>query len=361
MSVRGEKRHNMHVQQDEKRERVQTFVKKVLSISRRRCSAVTNAVREHVRRHRARVGRDTIQADEKSKVGMRRRHQRHDKLLRQILCDLLTGALAEGACVAALYPIDTIKVRIQSAGKRAFDSSRIVRSLYRGVIPCTAAAMVFGSVYILVYERCRDWLETRHNPPRMLIPAIACVFANVSTSFIEVPLDTAKQKLQAMSAMSKRSSRSQRYIPTLIKLYNGGIGSLYNTYLAYTLRTIPFEVAEFTVYEGLRKMLRSMNSSHEQCINLDGGPVLWVLGGLAGCFATIITMPVDNIKTRMNVYGSGFMQSFVFIARAHGARGFFRGTGARLATHVPSAAVYFYVYQHSKRLLRQKVVAGIDD
>lgn len=349
----------MNIRSEGKREKVHTFVRELVDGSRARCTSVTNAVREYVRRHRLRAPQKSSEGekDGKQNRGVQRRYNRH-KLLRQILCDLLTGALAEGACVAALYPIDTIKVRIQSAGKRALDSSRMSRSLYRGVIPCTAAAMVFGSVYILVYERCRDWLDTRHTAPKMLIPAIACVFANVSTSFIEVPLDTAKQKLQAMS----KCSSSPTYIPTLLKLYKGGLGSLYGTYLAYTLRTVPFEVAEFTVYEGLRKALRSIDTTRcgQQRIELDGGPVLWLLGGLAGCCATVITMPVDNIKTRMNVFGSGFVQSTVFIAQANGARGFFRGIYARLATHVPSAAVYFYVYQHSKRLLRDKGVVAVD-
>ena len=190
------------------------------------------------------------------------------------------------------------------------------------------------------------------SPGAWIDPALACIFANFTTSFIEVPIDTVKQRLQAgIPRQTFRglwaNSELVSSLRSLTKL--GGIRSLYRSYLPYMLRTLPFEMIEFSVFESMNDAVKKHYKMNRRCE--------WItylsLGAFAGAIATIVTMPIDNMKTRINVLGESFSDSPRMILKCHGFSGFFRGITPRLATHIPSGAIYFLVYAGSKSFLRK--------
>ncbi|KAL6071320.1 Nicotinamide adenine dinucleotide transporter 2, mitochondrial, variant 2 [Balamuthia mandrillaris] len=88
-------------------------------------------------------------------------------------------------------------------------------------------------------------------------------------------------------------------------------------------------------------------------------------GAVAGAAATIITCPLDVIKTRLQVQrasatmGPAFngVSTFSGTLRAtwhrEGLRGFYHGAGTTMLALVPNWAIYFATYSESKRLLTE--------
>ena len=324
--------------------------------------------------------------------------------------------------------MDTLKVRVQASKLKRNASIRILKTvsasqLYQGFKTATVSAAVFGGLYIMFYERCREFLEIRRQyrqqqqqqqriavasnqssrqsyisdmkttsrincivqhskhfinkhidgllaaPNAFLTskwadPALSCLFANTVTSWIEVPIDTIKQRMQAagsplrrpLSRMGANRTKSSAWCsakgaissirPSL------GISGLYRAYWPFLLRTLPFEIIEFSVFESLKQATKKYKMFEAKKYE---GAVYLSIGACAGATAAIVTMPIDNMKTRINVLGEGFFESFMTILRNYGVKGFFRGVTPRLATHVPSGALYFAIYAISKTSLRTKL------
>ncbi|KAI9220968.1 mitochondrial carrier domain-containing protein [Blastocladiella britannica] len=78
-------------------------------------------------------------------------------------------------------------------------------------------------------------------------------------------------------------------------------------------------------------------------------------GASAGAMASFLTCPLDVVKTRMQnsatpVY-SGTFNGLATIFRSEGYRGWYRGLSAMMLGYLPSWAIYFSVYEGSKRTL----------
>jgi hypothetical protein len=97
----------------------------------------------------------------------------------------------------------------------------------------------------------------------------------------------------------------------------------------------------FVLYERFKRL----------CSHLPG-PTAAIAGGLSGAASTIITNPVDVIKTRMQSAPSGGRASRLAVLhlaqellREEGLRGFARGLSARMLKIVLGQAVIFSTYE----------------
>jgi hypothetical protein len=116
--------------------------------------------------------------------------------------NLAAGAVAGCAVEAALYPIDTIKTRMQAmvggGGIRALLSSGGGKGLYAGVYQNLAGVAPSSAIFISVYEPMkRRAMEQYLSPDRAyLAPLVAGAAAGTCASFIRVPTEVIKSRLQ---------------------------------------------------------------------------------------------------------------------------------------------------------------------
>ncbi len=332
--------------------------------------------------------------------------------------DLICGAVAEAAQLAALYPLDTLKVRCQLSRRRPHAEVRALlsgrggpaaglRALYAGCLPAAVGASIFGGAYMLAYQafyrRNVRFLtasaaasasasttasQPHASPPEpdddgapplgllVLAAGGAAMLANCCTALVEVPLDTARQRLQAgvaTGSMSRLIAASARAGPAV----------LYAGFVPFLLRTIPLDALQFCVYEGLQSAREratdasaatatatasasaSASSAKPHAPSLvaaaAGEDALaaaaldMFLGGIAGGVSAFLTMPLDCVKTHINCAGPGAARGVIPVARAiwaaSGPRGFFAGTSSRLMERVPSCAVYWLAAEATRRVL----------
>ena len=318
--------------------------------------------------------------------------------------DLLCGAAAEATQLATLYPIDTLKVRCQLSRASPLAELRSIwaggagriRGLYAGCLPAALGASLFGGLYMLAYQSFyrRNLRLMGADPDRALAPAgagsgghntgsgshavaeeedewqgpplaalsmaaaLSAMMANCCTAVVEVPLDTARQRLQAGVANGS-------LVTVMRTAATAGPRVLYAGFVPFLLRTIPLDALQFCVYEALQSVRERTEASASAAADARGEssppPVLseavtdMLLGGIAGGVSAFLTMPLDCIKTHINCGPQKGDLSVVSAARmiwtASGPRGFFAGTSSRLLERVPSCAVYWLAAEATRRVL----------
>jgi solute carrier family 25 S-adenosylmethionine transporter 26 len=314
--------------------------------------------------------------------------------LNETAVDLLCGAAAEATQLATLYPLDTLKVRCQLSRAPPLAELRTIlaggagrfRELYAGCVPAALGASLFGGLYMLAYQSFyrRNLRLMGADPDRALVPAgnggnaavaeeeeewqgpplaalsmaaaLSAMMANCCTAVVEVPLDTARQRLQAGVA-------SGSMVHTMRVAAAAGPRVLYAGFVPFLLRTIPLDALQFCVYEALQSVRERTEASSTAAADARGvtapPPMLteavtdMLLGGIAGGVSAFLTMPLDTIKTHINCgpRGLGVVSAARMIWAASGPRGFFAGTSSRLLERVPSCAVYWLAAEATRRVL----------
>eukprot|EP00878_Enallax_costatus_P029993 GHUV01032578.1.p1 GENE.GHUV01032578.1~~GHUV01032578.1.p1 ORF type:complete len:248 (+),score=73.99 GHUV01032578.1:170-913(+) len=131
---------------------------------------------------------------------------------RLIAANLGAGATAGCAVEAALYPIDTIKTRLQAmiggGGFKALMSAGGGKGLYAGIWGNLAGVAPSSAIFMAVYEPVKQWVYRNSSEDRhWLGPVVAGAAAGAAASLTRVPTEVIKQRLQtrefagAMSAV----------------------------------------------------------------------------------------------------------------------------------------------------------------
>jgi len=86
-------------------------------------------------------------------------------------------------------------------------------------------------------------------------------------------------------------------------------------------------------------------------------------GGVAGTIASVITNPLEVVKTQLQSSNAEISQKTAFgvgkqIFERNGLAGFFKGLSPTLVGIIPSRSAYFYGYQRSKTFLNPKLPEG---
>lgn len=301
---------------------------------------------------------------------------------------LMAGAFAGIMEHTLIFPIDSIKTRMQIVAPGAPVSKSIVaaiqailategaRSLWRGVSLVVLGAGPAHAVYFSVFEATKSFLVRRltENPQlsrfiadenHPLIASAAGIAATTTSDALMTPFDVIKQRMQISLAVgaSQQSSNphtslksSHRFLATAGGIYRReGISAFYISYPTTLFTNIPFAALNFGVYE---YMLLVLNSTHAY------NPYLHcVLGGIAGGVAAALTTPLDCIKTALQTrtlllnphlrHANGFKLAAKALAR-EGYGSFFRGLKPRVIFNVPATAISWTAYEMAKEVLLRR-------
>lgn len=115
--------------------------------------------------------------------------------------------------LAALYPIDTIKTRLQSSisggGIRALLKGGGGNALYAGVWGNLAGVMPASAIFMGVYEPVKQHIARKVPEKRAYLAALGGgALAGFAASFVRVPTEVVKQRLQNGNASRHQTSRS---------------------------------------------------------------------------------------------------------------------------------------------------------
>lgn len=226
----------------------------------------------------------------------------NDKLkLNNSIISLISGGLAGISVDIGLFPIDTLKSRLQS-GIKSINNKKInifsgIKSTFLGSFPSAAGFFVtydyisnqINKKYMNNHKNQmkNDNCNVVYNP---FIYMISAICGECIAVLIRNPFELIKQNLQVGNFTSNKEA--------IMFIYNKyGMKGFYNGYFITVIREIPFSLIQFPLYEYLK-------SNYIRKAGKDNVTKLQIMscGALAGGVSAFVTTPIDVIKTRVMTY-----------------------------------------------------------
>ncbi|KAL9329705.1 hypothetical protein ACSQ67_004708 [Phaseolus vulgaris] len=283
---------------------------------------------------------------------------------------VIAGGTAGVVVETALYPIDTIKTRLQAGCSRR-RKTNIERPLFRiGREPCwcltvrISDSMMASALFVGVYEPIKQKL-LRIFPENLsaFSHLTAGAIGGLAASLIRVPTEVIKQRMQTGQFTS--ASGAVRFIAS-----KEGFKGFYAGYGSFLLRDLPFDAIQFCIYEQIRigYMLVARRNLND--------PENAVIGAFAALLCTnwSYNYPLDVIKTRLMVQcdlsshsqvpifflkGSanqykGIVDCVQTIIKEEGPSAFLKGIGPRVLWIGIGGSIFFGVLESTKRFLAER-------
>ncbi|KAG8642933.1 S-adenosylmethionine carrier 1, chloroplastic/mitochondrial [Manihot esculenta] len=264
--------------------------------------------------------------------------------LRTLFEGVIAGGTAGVVVETALYPIDTIKTRLQAARG---GGKIILKGLYSGLAGNLAGVLPASALFVGVYEPTKQKL-LRMFPENLSAVAhlTAGAIGGVAASLIRVPTEVVKQRMQTGQFTSA---------PDAVRLIvsKEGFKGLYAGYGSFLLRDLPFDAIQFCIYEQLRI---GYKAAARRELN---DPENAIIGAFAGALTGAITTPLDVIKTRLMVQGSANRYKGIFdcvqtVVREEGPAALLKGIEPRVLWIGIGGSIFFGVLESTKRYLVQR-------
>eukprot|EP00127_Corallochytrium_limacisporum_P006584 Clim_evm13s231 gene=Clim_evmTU13s231 len=257
---------------------------------------------------------------------------------------MLAGGVA-GLCVdVALFPLDTIKTRLQS--ERGFYKSGGFKGIYSGLLSAAVGSVPGAAAFFGGYESSKRVFSERFGPGGLPFAHMAA--ASVGEAFacvVRVPTENVKQKLQA------GVSASNRHAIQGILEKEGPLG-FFKGYTTTLMREIPFSMIQFPLYEALK-------TNWAESKGRDLSPLEASLcGSVSGGFAAYTTTPLDVAKTRIMLSHEANRGLLVTIGEVYskgGITGLFAGATPRTFWISIGGLVFFGAYEQGKHFLGIRV------
>ena len=266
----------------------------------------------------------------------------------------------------SLYPIDTLKTRLQSSA--GFARSGGFSGIYKGVGSAFVGSAPGAALFFVTYERCKtllmqarladddDGLVGSSNGRaiwrRWSEPVdhmIAGSVGEVAACAVRVPTEVIKQRAQASQHPSSwaalRGILGQTRSRGLVHVWR----ELYRGWAVTVLREVPFTMIQFPLWEAM-KAWRRRDTGFDTVSGLESG----LFGSVAGAVAAGITTPLDVLKTRMMLAAEKertFAMLF-HILRRSGPTAFFAGIGPRVVWISAGGAIFLGSYEWAMNALR---------
>ncbi|CAK7292663.1 mitochondrial S-adenosylmethionine carrier protein isoform X3 [Vulpes vulpes] len=241
---------------------------------------------------------------------------------------LVAGGVAGVAVDLILFPLDTIKTRLQSP--QGFNKAGGFRGIYAGVPSAAIGSFPNAAAFFITYEYVKWFLHTDSSSYLMPVKhMLAASAGEVVACLIRVPSEVVKQRAQVSA-----SSRTFQIFSNIL----------------YT--EIPFSLVQFPMWESL-KALWSWRQDHVvDC---------WqsaVCGAFAGGFAAAVTTPLDVAKTRIMLAKAGsstasgnVLSALHGVWRTQGLSGLFAGVFPRTAAISLGGFIFLGAYEQTRSLL----------
>ncbi|KAI9343854.1 S-adenosylmethionine transporter [Zopfochytrium polystomum] len=257
---------------------------------------------------------------------------------------LVAGGVAGTSVDTVLFPLDTIKTRLQS--KQGFHAAGGFKGIYRGLSSAVIGSAPGASMFFVTYETLKKTLRKMSSTLNdSFIHMAAASGGEVMACIVRVPTEVVKQRMQTGQYKSVGPA-----VSSILKAE--GLPGLYRGYSMTIFREIPFTCVQFPLYEYFKRLYaRKMGRAPS---SLEAA----VFGSISGGTAAAVTTPLDVVKTRIMLSqrngGDGYHtipSAFRTIVREEGPGALFKGITPRVTWISMGGAVFLGTYELVLRLL----------
>ncbi|RFU31391.1 hypothetical protein B7463_g4950, partial [Scytalidium lignicola] len=278
---------------------------------------------------------------------------------------LLAGAVAGTTVDLSLFPLDTLKTRLQSS--TGFWASGGFNGIYRGVGSAIVGSAPGAALFFCTYEYSKAFLAERRQRTAVIdgqrsdwaVPIehmVAASLGEVAACAVRVPTEVVKQRAQAgqfPSSMSALQGILSQYRTTgMARVFQ----ELYRGWSVTIMREVPFTVIQFPLWESMKEY-RRRTSGRDHISAFESG----LFGSAAGAVAAGITTPLDVLKTRMMLAKekTAMVPMLRQILHDSGPKAFFAGIGPRILWISAGGAIFLGSYQWAYNSLSEKGISYV--
>lgn len=271
---------------------------------------------------------------------------------------MTAGALAGIMEHCVMFPIDTVKTRMQSLSAESYQTIRggfmkmvSTEGLSRPVWGMNAVILGAGpahAAYFSAYEAIKR-IGYSHGQKNSALQttmtnAAAGVGATLLHDSVMVPADVIKQRMQMFNC------KYRTCFNCVYRLYSTeGIRPFYRSFSTQLIMNIPFHAIHIVTYEKFHEIFNPKREYNPS--------VHMTAGAIAGSVAAVITNPLDMCKTvlntqetdalhKMNLHRiTGITGAIKSVYHVYGILGFFKGLQARVLYQMPATAISWSVYE----------------
>lgn len=274
---------------------------------------------------------------------------------------LLAGGVAGTTVDLTLFPLDTLKTRLQSS--EGFFASGGFRGIYRGVGSAALGSAPGAAFFFCTYEATKSALAgarrralgdhtttegRRDGGGGAVDHMLAASLGEVAACAVRVPTEVVKQRAQAGQHGGSSLSSLRAILGRRAEVGLPGVWrELYRGWGITILREVPFTVIQFPLWEALKSYSRGRRTGGgaQQADVSAGESALY--GSVSGGVAAAVTTPLDVLKTRVMLSSERqrVWDVITGILRQHGVRPFFAGIGPRVMWISIGGAVFLGSYQ----------------
>nr|XP_024217255.1 calcium-binding mitochondrial carrier protein Aralar1 isoform X2 [Halyomorpha halys] len=270
------------------------------------------------------------------------------------------GFMAGATGVAAVYPIDLVKTRMQNQRINPQIDERIyhdsidcffkvfknegIRGLYRGIIPQICGIAPEKAAKLTVNDLVRDHLKHQSGYLPLWAEFLAGACGGASQVVFSCPVEIIKIRLQ--TAGEVQGGPRPTAISIIKELFFYG---LYKGVGPCLCRDIIFAGIYFPTYSNVKKLFADETGHNEPHTLLTSGVI-------AGVLAASLSTPFDVVKTRLQVKPrkgqttyKGIADTFRKLWREEGWTAFWKGTGVRVCMSSPQLGVTLVTYELLQR------------
>ncbi|RKF74295.1 putative mitochondrial carrier protein PET8 [Golovinomyces cichoracearum] len=265
---------------------------------------------------------------------------------------LLCGALAGTVVDLSLYPLDTLKTRLQSSS--GFLASGGFTGVYRGVGSTIVGSAPGAALFFCTYELSKSFLSAQSyfgRDKKMLASdnltapiehMLAASLGEIAACGVRVPTEVIKQRAQAGLQSSSFAALKSIFNQHRAIGFSGIWMELYRGWSITVLREIPFTVIQFPLWEAMKEY-RMKTSGKDYCTAFESA----IFGSIAGAIAAGFTTPLDVLKTRMMLAKkkTALLPLCKQILNDNGPTAFFAGIGPRVLWISAGGAIFLGSYQ----------------
>ena len=273
---------------------------------------------------------------------------------------------AGGACLVLVgHPLDTIKVKMQTMtvipGQAAPYTSTLdcaqktvkldgFKGLYRGMLAPLYGITPMYALCFFGYEVGKRIFTTEESYKQMNLLDIA--LAGATTGLFTTPILAPQERIKCVLQVQDKNNIKYHGLSDCAKgLYKeGGLKSLNRGFMATMLRDSIASAFYFSSYEYFKRLFTPKDGTGPSTIGT------LTAGGIAGMFNWAFAIPIDTLKSRLQVapegtYPNGIRDVAREVLVKEGPKALFRGLGPIMIRAFPANAACFLGYETAMKVL----------
>lgn len=271
-----------------------------------------------------------------------------------------TSAVSVATATGVTHPLDVLKVRLQMqlVGQRApltgvgkvftqILQNEGPRSFYLGLGPALTRSILYGGLRLGLYEPTKYVWEMGFGSSNILLKIASGAFAGSFATALTNPVEVLKVRTQMSSDPRGGSIRELRKIVS-----EEGVRALWKGVGPAMARAAALTASQLATYDESKQILLRWTPIQE------GFQLHFISSTIAGLVSTLITAPMDMVKTRLmlqresgklGTYKNGFHCAYKVVL-TEGPQGLYKGGFTLFARLGPQTMITFILCEKLRKL-----------